>query len=72
MPDDEETIKGPAFDVREVGGRRIYTAQRLSSGNWLLVETNNASRRTINNDEFCRGYERVPQDDRKTGTESRL
>lgn len=61
MSEDESTIKGPTWLVRELaGGRRIYIAQRLSSGNWLLVERNGASRRTINHEEFSKGYENVP------------
>lgn len=61
MQEDEGTIRGPEYDVREVGGgRRIFSAKRLSSGNWLLVEKSGASRRTINHEDFSKGYERVP------------
>jgi hypothetical protein len=68
MPGDDETIKGPVYRVLETGGRRIFNAQRLSSGNWLLIEPSGASRRTINNEEFSKGYERIPHDDHKTGS----
>lgn len=65
MSDEDATIKGPVIDVREFGGRRLFKAERLSSGNWLLVEFNGASRRTINHDEFLKGYERISADDRQ-------
>lgn len=65
MPDDAGTTRGQECDVREVGGgRRIFKANRLSSGNWLLVEKGGANRRTINNEAFCNHYERVPHFDR--------
>ena len=60
MQDGAERTSGQAFIVREVGGRRIFKAQRFSSGNWLLVEVNNTSRRTINHEDFMSKYEKVP------------
>lgn len=67
MQEEDETTNGPIYFVRELGGRRVYKAQRLSSGNWLLIETNGASRLTVNNQRFSGGYERVPDDDRQAG-----
>jgi len=64
MPEDDETTNADV-EVREVGGgRRLFKAQRLSSGNWLLIESHNASRRTVNHEEFTGSYERVRNDDR--------
>ncbi len=67
MHDEDATTRGTEFEVTEVGGRRVFKARRLGTGNWLLVEGNGLSRRTINNEDFNKGYERVPQDDRKNG-----
>jgi len=64
MPDAEGAIE---FHVNEIGGRRLFKARRLSSGNWLLVETNGMSRRTITHADFTRGYERTPRNDRQAG-----
>lgn len=61
MPDADGTIRGPEYDVREVGGgRRIYRAKRLATGNWLVVDKSSGTRQTINNEDFCNGYERMP------------
>jgi len=60
MPDGGGTIRGSIFVRETAGGRRLFKAERLRSGNWLLVETSGASRRTVNHDDFCVAYEKVP------------
>lgn len=67
MPDEDKTTKNPSFEVREFGGRRIYRAQRLDSGQWLLVDTDSASCRTVTNDELGKNYEWIRRHDRQTG-----
>jgi hypothetical protein len=67
MQDGDPTTRRELIEVREFNGRRIYTARRLRSGNWLLIETDGSTRRTINNEEFARGYERIARHDSDAG-----
>jgi hypothetical protein len=68
MLDEEGMTRKRIVEAREIGGRRLFKAERLSSGNWLLIESNGISRRTITNDEFLSKYERVPRNDSETGS----
>lgn len=67
MPEDAGKIPEKHGEYRKPGvlvryGHRLYRATRLSSGNWLVVNSDGTDRRTITNAEFQGNYEKVPDE----------